>query len=276
VALAAGFPLGSGPAAPDADADCACTAIILTNAASLAVNYSINGNPFSMEPTFKQTLDGGQTWTVEFDRGGGAGKATYSLAAGTYKFKQSDKGWELYRQSYTVTLDNRDNKVDFHYVRLNKRETLPAGKTVDLTAACPPVVRFDNSAGEVKEKQLESGDFKVALTDDGTVDLFPAASVISPAAAPPKEPAAPQPAVDSSKVILAAKPLLPVDGKDDKAVRAAKPLPPHFKIFDPLASIRTQEKSLASGEKNDSKNQADGNGSVTGPSSEHGTAGEEK
>jgi hypothetical protein len=42
-------------------------------------------------PTYEQTLDGGQTWTVEFDRGGGAGTARYSLVAGTYKFKQSER-----------------------------------------------------------------------------------------------------------------------------------------------------------------------------------------
>jgi len=266
VALAAGFPVGTAPPAPDAAADASCTAIRLINAASSDVHYSANGNPFSMAPTFEQTLDGGQTWIVEFDRGGGAGTARYSLAAGTYNFKQSDKGWELYQQSYNVTLDNRDNKIDFHYVQLNKRETLPAGQTLELTGTCPPVVRFDNSAGQIKQKRLESGDYRVALADDGTLDLFPAAGVISPAAAPPAPPvpplAPPPPAVGSgekvvilaAKPVLAAKPLLPTLGIGEKAVGAAKPLPPHFKILDPLASILTQAKSLPSETKADAKN----------------------
>jgi hypothetical protein len=126
---------------------------------------------------------------------------------------------------------------------------------------------------------LVSGEYRVALADDNTVDLFPSAGVISPAPAPPapaaptelaapppppvasdktvilaakpivpdsatKEPAAPPPppVFSDKKVSLAAIPMLPGFGTGAKAVRA-KPLPPHFKISAPVAAIGTQEKS---------------------------------
>jgi hypothetical protein len=186
----------------------------LVNGGSGPVNYTVNQQPFSMAPTFEQNLPVGQSWTVEFDRGGGAGTTRYQLADGVYKFTPTPQGWELYRQDFMAMLDNSHNKFEFHYVHNNAQQSLPAGQTKDLSGPRPAVIRFDNGSQQVKQKKLESGTYKVAVAPDNTIDLFPAEAVTVPPPVPPQA---------SSQVAGAGAP--------------AKRLPPGFKLFDPLASV---------------------------------------
>jgi hypothetical protein len=70
-------------------------------------------NPVKNQVTLKYTLNGGavqllqagysvqihQVSVVEFDRGGGAGRARYSLTDGTYKFQPTNGYWDLFHES---------------------------------------------------------------------------------------------------------------------------------------------------------------------------------
>jgi len=66
---------------------------------SVALNYTLNGHSYSIQPGHSQALGAGSVWTIQFDRGGSFGQARYSLSSGTYTFKATDKGWDLYRKS---------------------------------------------------------------------------------------------------------------------------------------------------------------------------------
>ena len=136
-----------GPPVTDAQGPAVTTGVILTNAGSDPVNYSVNQQPFAMEPRYTQNLKAGQSWLVEFDRGGSQGMARYQLEDGAYEFTPTPNGWELYKQSYRVTLDNSGNDSDFQYIVDNQQQTLPAGQSHELSGAFPPAVRFDNGAG---------------------------------------------------------------------------------------------------------------------------------
>ena len=60
----------------------------------VALNFTIDGQPFSLEPGYQQQLS--QECVVEFDRGGRAGQARYRITDGVYTFKPSGGAWDLF------------------------------------------------------------------------------------------------------------------------------------------------------------------------------------
>jgi hypothetical protein len=176
VAQAAGLSVGVGdPLPPGSGAGGVASGVLLTNDGSVAVNYTVNEQHFTLQPGYNQALPDGTTWTVAFDKGDSAGAARYGLASGTYAFTVKDKGWELYKKTYKISLDNSGNPQDFSYVVGDKPQTLAAGQAQELTANYPIVVRFDDGAGQVVARRLETGTVNVALTPDGkSLDLFAA------------------------------------------------------------------------------------------------------
>ena len=63
------------------------------------LNYILNGKSYTIQPGQSQPLAAGQTWVVEFDRGGTFGNGRYTLSGGTYTFTPTAQGWELYRKT---------------------------------------------------------------------------------------------------------------------------------------------------------------------------------
>lgn len=61
------------------------------------MNFSLNGTPYRIQPGQTQQVVNDRNWIVEFDRGSGNGTARYSLTDGRFKFKPTDRGWELMR-----------------------------------------------------------------------------------------------------------------------------------------------------------------------------------
>ena len=101
---------------------------------------------------------------------------------------------------------------------------VPAGQKRDFQGVNPLAIRFDNSAGQIRQKRLESGTYQVALTAARSLDLFPPGSVTRPARVPVPEPGAPEGIAGAATV---------------------RHLPPGFKLFDPLASVRGKMKTFA-------------------------------
>lgn len=61
------------------------------------VNYMLNGTPQTIKAGSTQTLQNDRLWTLEFGSGGPAGNLRYSLYNGTYKFKVTETGWNLFK-----------------------------------------------------------------------------------------------------------------------------------------------------------------------------------
>ncbi|HWA97815.1 MAG TPA: hypothetical protein VG713_04960 [Pirellulales bacterium] len=171
----AGLALPAG--APLADANDGATArVILSNAGGSVVHYEINQAPFSMESKFEQELIDGSSWVVAFDRGGSNGTARYTLTEGYYEFSPTPTGWELFKKTYHAKLNNQ-NSFEFNYVADGKQQVIAAGQSVELTGSLPPVIRFENGAGQVKQKRLKGGAFEVAIAGSDNVDIYPASSM---------------------------------------------------------------------------------------------------
>lgn len=64
-------------------------------------SYSLLGGSgawnYSITPGRSQNFTEDRDWKIRFDRGNGNGSATYNLRPGVYRFRQSSRGWELYR-----------------------------------------------------------------------------------------------------------------------------------------------------------------------------------
>ena len=73
--------------------------ILISNPASnsATVAYAINGKQYSLEPGSQHEIVGKISWTIEFDRGNGVGRARYSLREGNYKFSRKERQWNFYR-----------------------------------------------------------------------------------------------------------------------------------------------------------------------------------
>ncbi len=203
---AAGLSIGVGPPVPDTDVEEMLSGVLLLNKGEQAVHYNVNSDQFSMTPDYTQALPGGSTWAVEFDRGGSLGKAKYGLSDGTYAFTPTDTGWELYEQPESkVTIDNSDNEFAFNYVLNNTQQTVAAGQAKEHSNKYPMVIRFDDGTGQERRKLLVKEKYKLAVTAEGTMDLY--------------EPSYVEPPIKMAQVlkapVLSGRSLLQLDGKTD-------------------------------------------------------------
>lgn len=88
-------PVYTVPSAPISTGD--VTILFPSDGTEAVVDYTLNGNSYSMRTGQSQRFPNDRLWTIEFDRGGDFGTARYSLSPGTFKFKLTDRGWELVR-----------------------------------------------------------------------------------------------------------------------------------------------------------------------------------
>jgi hypothetical protein len=62
--------------------------------------FTIGGTRYDLPPGLRQDFQLAGTRTIQFDRGGSFGTASYSLSEGLYTFKATDAGWDLERLPY--------------------------------------------------------------------------------------------------------------------------------------------------------------------------------
>jgi len=60
------------------------------------IRYLVNGHSFSMPPGHSQHLPAGREWRVHFHRGGSLDDVEMVLRSGTYEFRASEAGWQLW------------------------------------------------------------------------------------------------------------------------------------------------------------------------------------
>ena len=58
---------------------------------------------YTILPGKKQDFTEDRAWKIVYDRGDGFGQQSYGLKPGHYRFRQSSRGWELYRSSSMET-----------------------------------------------------------------------------------------------------------------------------------------------------------------------------
>ena len=175
-----GIPYSIADPIPDYDGRIITSGILLMNVGGSAVSYSVDGRSFTMGSNYRQLISRRQI-VVAFNRGGSFGNARYRIDEGTYKFTPTDRGWELYKHTSKVTLDNTDNPFQFKYVLNNQQQTLPAGYQREHTGKYPLELRFDSGRGEIKRKMMDKGVYKIAVGSDGVLDLFRPDDVTMPA-----------------------------------------------------------------------------------------------
>ena len=73
--------------------------IVNPSSSTNTLNYILNGKPYTIQPGYSQSLAAGETWKIQFNRGGTFGNGGYTLSGGTYTFTPTEKGWELYRKA---------------------------------------------------------------------------------------------------------------------------------------------------------------------------------
>lgn len=145
------------------------------------IHYIIDGTQHSMGVGQTQKLSGKKARLITFDRGGNHGQAKYSLGEGTYVFRVTEKGWELKKQSFSVTLSNESNDNPFHYVVMGDQATIAAGDETNHRSEYPIVISFDRGdGGEPANKTLASGTYFVGLdADKKRYDLFEESAISS-------------------------------------------------------------------------------------------------
>lgn len=184
-------PIGVGAPLADDDSSSAVAApgeVLLLNPADndAPIQYLLadsaqaaGGYNYSMAPGQKQRLSAGKAWAVRFDRGGGAGEARYTIKPGTYAFGPSDRGWDLFRQGYSVTIDNSGNREAFSYNVDDQPQQIAAGGTRTHKSDYPLVIRFDRGDGQIARKRVDDHGQRLRIAVDlvgGTWNLYPAAN----------------------------------------------------------------------------------------------------
>jgi len=194
VADAFGMTAGTGDSLADYDGNPLPEGTYIINRGPTEVNFVVAGKRYSLDSERMRSFVPDENDTIEFYRQGDTDKKTYKMHHGTYEFQYGDGKWELYRQTYKVTLDNANKAMEFHYVVNNEPHKLAPGSKQEHTSSYPLVFRFDNGKGEVKQKRAVSGTYRVAVTEDGVLDIFAASEVSEPA--PPQVLAQPPHAVN--------------------------------------------------------------------------------
>ena len=175
-----GIPYSVASPVPNFGGEIVSRGILLMNAGGSTVNYTIDGRRSTMEPEYQQTIPRSRV-SIAFDRGGSFGHAKYGIDKGWYKFTATDRGWELFKYSAEITLDNGDNPFVFRYVLNNQQQSLQPGYRQKHSSAYPLELKFDNGQGQTTRKMLIEGDFKVAVGPSGGLELFRPEDVTTPA-----------------------------------------------------------------------------------------------
>lgn len=175
--------LGVGEPEPDSEANVAKrvksgTYLMNKQENGATIKYVIANTNFSMEAGQTQVLQAGRTWVIKFDRGEGNGEAQYTLNDGTYLFGTANGGWELFKQAFSVTIDNADNDNPFYLNIDNEQEEVAARAKKTFDSAYPILVRFDRGSSDDKPQQKRITDKRANLVvavnpKDGLWDLYP-------------------------------------------------------------------------------------------------------
>ena len=176
-AEALGMPLVNDDPLPDAEGAPMRSGTLIINPRKHGetIRYLLNGEEYIMRPGTSQRLPTGRPWRIEYDRGANAGVAQYSLSNGTYTWTPTERGWQLFKQNYDVTIDNTRNPHDFHFVVNDEPMFVRAHHTRTIRNPYPIVLEYDRGNGtHMATKAVNfSGNIEVGVNaEDNLLDLF--------------------------------------------------------------------------------------------------------
>lgn len=172
--------IAAGSPVPDDDGDAVFQDAVITNTGSTEVNFVVNSDRAKLLPGATKSFPVSSSSRIEFFPSESAAKKAFRLEKAGYEFRLSEGSWGVFKVKYTVTLDNTENSTDFRYVSENEHAILKAGKSSEISSPYPIFLRFDDGTGDVKQKRLTKGVFKVGLTSSGSLELYAAENVSSP------------------------------------------------------------------------------------------------
>jgi hypothetical protein len=138
------------------------------------VAFLLDGQQGSLEPGQYFDLSTPDKMMIEFDRGADFGAARYSLIEGVYLFKQTDRGWDLNRKVFSITLANTESEDTFYYLVDGEAQVVLPGEQQTHESRFPMTISFDRGDGsEPAEVTLPNGTYRVGISPDtGMRDLF--------------------------------------------------------------------------------------------------------
>ena len=144
--------------------------IVLSNpeTTNQAIAFLLDGQPCSLDPGQSEEFSVSQPMLVQFHRGGAYGPASYSLSEeGVYEFIMTERGWDLVRKSFRVTLDNTVGAGDFQCIVDGIPVVIPASATHAHRSRFPVVVAFDQgNGGEPAQVVLATGTYAIAINPE--------------------------------------------------------------------------------------------------------------
>jgi hypothetical protein len=171
VDAASGIPGGAGVAPPPPP-----IRVVMVNPAETGgpITYAVASESYTLEPGYEQEHEVAAGPVIEFDRGGEFGTARYTLQPARYAFAVGEKGWDIATKAYEATLDNSDNPNDFHYLRGEVPEVVPARQVKPITDRTLIRVAFNRGGdAEPAVKELGDGLYKIGVdARTGLLDLF--------------------------------------------------------------------------------------------------------
>lgn len=175
VAQMMGLPVAPGTPVPAHGGEMALDGVVLINPSDsgTTVHYRLKDKDYTMDPGYSQVLPG-ESWLVDFHRGGSFGRKSYTLSSGAYAFTPTGQGWELYAKTFQITIDNSDNPNEFHYAVQNEHSSVGPRQTRTHDSKYPIYLRFDRGNGNAtKQVRMQEGTYKVAINpSDGLWDLY--------------------------------------------------------------------------------------------------------
>lgn len=175
VAQSMGLPVAPGSPVAANDTTMTLDGVVLINPSNTGttVHYKLKDTDYTMDPGFTQAL-AGDSWLVDFHRGGSFGRKSYKVSSGAYAFTPTNQGWELYSKTFEVMVDNSENPHEFNYAVQNEHATVGPRQTETHTSKYPIYIRFDRGNGSsIKQVKVQEGTVKVAMNpSDGLWDLY--------------------------------------------------------------------------------------------------------
>jgi hypothetical protein len=145
------------------------------------ISFVLDNESYSLKPGFSRNFTDEDSWEVRFNRGESSKDARYTIEPGTYVFTPGDSGWDLFRRTINVTIENRGDQV-FNYVAGDEPIELKSGEALEHSSIYPFFIRFDRGDGQDAVKRFVDKKSELSVAVDpkiGVLDLFPANQLAS-------------------------------------------------------------------------------------------------
>jgi hypothetical protein len=178
-----GVPLGIGEPVPERSPHlprAVDSGILIDNPSENGgpVNFVAANQSYRLRAGDRQHLTEGEV-VIQFARDQRNEQVRYTLTGGTYAFRAREEGWDLVRQPFRVTIDNRANQASFYYHLNGAEQQAAAGQLSAHRSEYPMTLRFDRGGGVEASKALGERETSLVVAvnpRDGLWDLYRAAS----------------------------------------------------------------------------------------------------